>query len=279
MAAHAFGGYHNFITIASSGTVERLGRIDQLCLHQKDLGVLRWILDVAKQDQYRLSLGMGKLLGMGAIKIEYQLHISKRKSRYAKLFDANGSWETGESLDTDPDYVDLFKSHILEKLKLSGEFDRIERMRMLLAMLSWKNSPSAERTRYMEIEQQGTSLDNDLNEYKARRVLPTLLQILYPNKSTPPTPSATPLSPPPPPKPPARFKVNQVVNATIADLKTEQVQGKKKIKTIVSYEVEGERLSKKQEFFKEVSWKVGDTVRLKIIDLKEDGGIKKYELE
>lgn len=31
-------------------------------------------------------------------------------------------------------------------------------------MLSWKNSPSDGRTRYMEIERQGRSLDNDLKE-------------------------------------------------------------------------------------------------------------------
>lgn len=244
-----------------------------------ELGALQWILDVAKQDKYRLSLGMGKPLGMGAVKIDYQLYISDRKSRYAKLFDANGSWATGESLDADPDYVNLFKNYMLEQLRLSGEFNQIDRIRMLLAMLSWKETLTPNelnQRRYLEIERQGRSLDNDPNEYKTRRVLPTPLQVLDPAGPVSSPPSAAP-APSPSSQPPARFKTGDEVDATIVDLKTEPVQGKNKTKTIVAYEVEGERLLKKQEFFKEVSWQLGDTVRLRITELK-DGRIKKYEL-
>lgn len=140
-----------------------------------ELGALIWILDIAQNDNYRLSLGMGKPLGMGAVKIASSLYLSKRKARYSKLFN-NNSWEIAEDLDDNPDYQQVFENYILQELRQTGKFKDIPRIQMLLKMLSWQ-SPSASKTRYMEIEREQNPLDGEPNEYKNRRVLPTPLDV------------------------------------------------------------------------------------------------------
>ncbi|HEY9803122.1 MAG TPA: TIGR03986 family CRISPR-associated RAMP protein [Leptolyngbyaceae cyanobacterium] len=145
-------------------------------LSNVELGALMWILDIAQNDEYRLSLGMGKPLGMGAVKIESKLYISKRKARYSKLFN-NNSWEIAENLDDNPDYQQMFENYILQHLKQTGRFKDIPRIQMLLAMLNWQKVAAASKTRYMEIKKQEDSLDGEPNEYKKRRVLPTPLDV------------------------------------------------------------------------------------------------------
>ncbi|MEH1966538.1 TIGR03986 family type III CRISPR-associated RAMP protein [Nostoc sp.] len=145
-------------------------------LSNVEIGALIWILDIAQNNNYRLSLGMGKPLGMGAVKIESKLYLSKRKARYTKLFN-NNSWETAESLDDNPDYQQFFENYILQQLNQTGKFNDIPRIKMLLAMLSWQSPPSS-KTRYMEIERQQNPLDGEPNEYKNRRVLPTPLDVI-----------------------------------------------------------------------------------------------------
>ncbi|WP_199333947.1 MULTISPECIES: TIGR03986 family CRISPR-associated RAMP protein [Nostocaceae] len=140
-----------------------------------ELGALIWILDIAQNDNYRLSLGMGKPLGMGAVKIASSLYLSKRKARYSKLFN-NNNWEIAEDLDDNPDYQRVFENYILQELRQTGKFQDIPRIQMLLKMLSWQ-SPSASKTRYMEIEREQNPLDGEPNEYKNRRVLPTPLDV------------------------------------------------------------------------------------------------------
>ena len=140
-----------------------------------ELGALMWILDIAQHNNYRLSLGMGKPLGMGAVKIESSLYLSNRKARYSKLFN-NNSWEVAESLDDKPDYQQVFENYILQQFRQTGKFKDISRIQMLLAMLNWQ-SPVASNTRYMEIERQQNPLDGEPNEYKNRRVLPNPLDV------------------------------------------------------------------------------------------------------
>jgi CRISPR-associated protein (TIGR03986 family) len=45
-------------------------------LSDVELGSLLWINDISQDEKYRLSLGMGKPLGMGAIKITHELYLS-----------------------------------------------------------------------------------------------------------------------------------------------------------------------------------------------------------
>lgn len=145
-------------------------------LSRVEIGALMWILNIAQNNDYRLSLGMGKPLGMGAVKIESNLYISKRKARYTQLLN-NNCWETAESLDDNPDYQPFFENYLLQELKQTGKFNDIPRIQMLLAMLSWQSPPSS-KTRYMEIEREQNSLDGEPNEYKNRRVLPTPLDVI-----------------------------------------------------------------------------------------------------
>ena len=96
------------------------------------------MLDIAKDEKYRLSLGMGKPLGMGAIKIESKLYLSKRNQRYSSLF-AGLNWAICEEFEDNLDYPILFENYVLEKIRQTGKFRDIERIQMLLAMLSWED--------------------------------------------------------------------------------------------------------------------------------------------
>ncbi|WP_375474994.1 TIGR03986 family CRISPR-associated RAMP protein [uncultured Nostoc sp.] len=145
-------------------------------LSRVEIGALMWIINIAQNNDYRLSLGMGKPLGMGAVKIENNLYISKRQARYTQLFN-NNSWATAESLDDNRDYQLFFENYILQELKQTGRFNDIPRIQMLLTMLSWQ-SPPLSKTRYMEIEREQNPLDGEPNEYKNRRVLPTPLDVI-----------------------------------------------------------------------------------------------------
>ncbi|XHX78400.1 MAG: TIGR03986 family CRISPR-associated RAMP protein [Stenomitos frigidus ULC029] len=148
-------------------------------LRDEELGALLWLLNVAQDETYRLSLGMGKPLGMGAIKIESTLHLSDRSNRYSKLFSQAG-WEKAETASTDhinDRCITAFEEYILNNI---GELDHpstekakslteLPRIQMLLAMLQWGDAPSSDKTRYMTIEP---------NEYRERPVLPTPFQVL-----------------------------------------------------------------------------------------------------
>lgn len=151
-------------------------------LSQVELGALLWVLRLGGDPAYRLKLGMGKPLGMGAVRLEHTIVESRRYERYLNLFSGD-TWATGETtLDSSKQDVAVaaFEAYVLEH---SGEGERYIalrdtlRMRCLLALLSWPG-PLPERTRYMEIERtQLPRLGSDPNEYSARRVLPLPTQV------------------------------------------------------------------------------------------------------
>jgi len=164
-------------------------------LSQVELGALLWVLSLSsnksqtlktgkQHEKYCFSLGMGKPLGMGAVKIDYELHLSDRTSRYSNLFDGT-KWKTGEEDQSQTDTkeqecVKAFETYILdgiserdypkernrEQLQHLKQLPRIE---MLLAMLRCDKDkiPDEEQTRYMELE-----------EFKQRKVLPTPLDVM-----------------------------------------------------------------------------------------------------
>lgn len=269
-------------------------------LNKVELGAILWVLDIAQNDEYRISLGMGKPLGMGAVKIEHNLYLSNRQRRYEQLFEGE-DWAIAESLNKDKD-DDLSLS--IEPM--TNQLKDIPRIKMLLAMLSWKETlPQDElnQRRYMEIARDvrephiiGTPRhdSNTHNEYKDRPVLPTPLQIieLDDNRRVNNSPNSKESvfirafetyildgisDTPPPPK----FTLGQVVESKVAKLSTEEVKAKKKTKTTLIYEVEGERLAKQEEIYdiekKGICLIEGDIVKLKITELNSDGNIKKYE--
>lgn len=161
-------------------------------LSQVELGALLWVLRLGSDPAYCLKLGMGKPLGMGAVRLKHQLFTSQRAERYAQLFDGAG-WASGEARLSDEDQdaaVDAFEAYVL---KHSGEGEHYPslrdtlRMRCLLALLSWPG-PLPEQTRYLEIErpvregfisaaQQVRYNDPTVNEYKDRPVLPLPTQV------------------------------------------------------------------------------------------------------
>ncbi|MBF2028881.1 MAG: TIGR03986 family CRISPR-associated RAMP protein [Oscillatoriales cyanobacterium C42_A2020_001] len=155
-------------------------------LSKVELGALLWVLDLAQDEQYRLSLGMGKPLGMGAVKITHKLYLNQRKQRYEKLF-ADGQWFTGYSAEPDlsKPYIDAFDDHIHQAIGApKSSLKDVRRIKMLLAMLSWNEAPPSNQTRYLEIERDasqphiGTPKKGKVNEYADRPVLPTPLQVI-----------------------------------------------------------------------------------------------------
>jgi CRISPR-associated protein (TIGR03986 family) len=163
-------------------------------LSDVELGALLWVLRLAADERYRLNLGMGKPLGMGAVKIASEVRLSDRGVRYRSLFAHNG-WASGdgESLADPAPLVDAFERYVLDQ---SGErahgyqaLGETLRIQCLLALLSWPG-PAQAQTRYMEIERNAKKEksyipaarpvkphDPTVNEYKDRPVLPTPLQV------------------------------------------------------------------------------------------------------
>jgi CRISPR-associated protein (TIGR03986 family) len=157
-------------------------------LSDRELGALCWALhplgDPAKE--YCHHLGMGKPLGMGAVKLEATLCHTDRSRRYASLLEGD-NWQTGTS-GTAVSLSDratlerrtrAFEERILEVLGLNGtcaHLSELRRIAMLLKMMEWpgfradlngncfltaQNRPN---TRYMTIQPN--------NEYRERPVLP-----------------------------------------------------------------------------------------------------------
>jgi len=158
-------------------------------LSKIEIGALLWVLDLAQDEKYRLSLGMGKPLGMGAVKITHQLYLNQRKNRYEGLF-SDDQWLTGYSAQADSaqPYIDAFDDFIRKEIGATeSSLKEVRRIKMLLAMLSWDEAPSPDQTRYLEIEcdptktaciSQPKQSKNTANEYAARPVLPTPLQVI-----------------------------------------------------------------------------------------------------
>lgn len=150
-------------------------------LHPEELGALLWALTLPGEPgkTYAHKIGMGKPLGMGAVKLSLKsLTITNRHSRYTRLFDGNAWHTAGEQQDPQP-YIAAFEKYVLDEL---GETDRgkrrlteLERIRMLLAMHEWQGPPPSE-TRYMEIEREIDGGES-VNEYKERPVLPDPLAV------------------------------------------------------------------------------------------------------
>ena len=193
-------------------------------LSDVELGALLWILTLAGDDteklklisldgkeRYRLSLGMGKPLGMGSVAIDkYQLILNERyknepKQRYTQLFDGE-EWVTSDrpaNLDEQKRFLKNFENYVVNNISIEdcpidfpskGKRETINlkdvpRIKMLRTMLRWDVFPPVTTTRYMEIErnievetdylcQPTKEEDKTVNEYKCRLVLPTPFQVM-----------------------------------------------------------------------------------------------------
>lgn len=254
-----------------------------------ELGAILWILQIAADSKYCLSLGMGKPLGMGAVKIEHKLLLNNRHERYSKLFN-DKQWLTGEEIQDDTESkskacIDIFEKYIIDHIHENDhpeqynatKLDDIPRIQMLLLMLRCDNPPSADNTRYMTIEPK--------NEYKERPVLPTPFQVMgeedkrrfsgvtpETNVVEKPKPKHKPkASFTPTPKPSNKkesesqeFKIGDILDVKISKIKRVEVtyllpDGTKKTT----------KEHKKADFLEE-----GQNVKVIITDLKDDGSIK-----
>jgi len=157
-------------------------------LSKRELGALCWVLhplgDPGKE--YCHQLGMGKPLGMGAVKLEATLYLTDRTKRYASLFDGD-NWQTGisgsgQALSDRATLKQLtreFEKHVLGVLnpnKPCTHLYELKRIAMLLKMMEWPGYPPVSNgplflsrenrpnTRYMRIQPE--------NEYRDRPVLP-----------------------------------------------------------------------------------------------------------
>lgn len=160
-------------------------------LSEVELGALLWVLQLAADERYRLKLGMGRPLGMGAVKIESEVVLNDRQKRYRDLF-SDSSWASGAGdtrAEQEP-FIDKFESYVLEHSgdrSASGKLDGTLRIKCLLALLQWPG-PLPEMTRYMEIERdvrqgvipaaEAKRTEQKVNEYKLRPVLPSPRQVI-----------------------------------------------------------------------------------------------------
>lgn len=157
-------------------------------LSETELGALLWVFQLGSDERYRLKLGMGKPLGMGAVKVNAKLNLINRPGRYAKLFGSD-KWHEGTREDEVQrrDALAAFQRLVLEKLeeKVARQLVELDRIKALLHMLSWPG-PDPALTRYMEIERPDPSAKRGKrNEYDGRPVLPTTEQILHKGDSIP----------------------------------------------------------------------------------------------
>jgi CRISPR-associated protein (TIGR03986 family) len=147
-------------------------------LSKEELGALMFVLDIiASNEKMRLKLGMGKPLGMGAVKISPKLFVRDIANRYASLF-GKDSWLSGYSEDAQvaQSALDNFMSRMEGEL---GEgLTKSDRIKELLAILQWPGiaaDDDGRPTRYMEIEHKVSKDVNKrgkVNEYRDRPVLP-----------------------------------------------------------------------------------------------------------
>lgn len=141
-------------------------------LNDAELGALLWVLGLP--DGYCQSLGMGKPLGMGAVKITPTLYLSDRRLRYTRLF-KDGKWADGVRQEISRErFTRAFENFMLDKMDVADKgnattFREVERIQMLLKMLEYPG-PERDWTRYMTIEPE--------NEFKERPVLPDPLHIV-----------------------------------------------------------------------------------------------------
>lgn len=153
----------------------------------QELGLLWWSLALPAKDEgdYCHQIGMGKPLGLGAIKLAPILHLVDPSRRYNRLLCAeNEGWEMGEETEQQTETLLNTSVQQFERFiaKSQGQPDlplaTLERVRMLLEMLRWREATPEwlDKTRYMEIEHRGSD-GRKVNEYRERPVLPDPLHV------------------------------------------------------------------------------------------------------
>lgn len=152
-------------------------------LTKQELGALLFVLDIiANNEKMRLKLGMGKPLGMGAIKISPTLFVRNSLSRYSTLF-GKDTWLSGYNKDTESTQSALNAFMRKMEAELGTSLTKLDRIKELLTILQWPGITSGKDgrpTRYMEIERRVPKEVNKrekVNEYRDRPVLPDAISV------------------------------------------------------------------------------------------------------
>ncbi len=248
-------------------------------LSKVEIGALLWVLMISENEKYCFSIGMGKPLGMGAIKVKIdELRFGDRTQRYNTLFTDNKNWDRGEKANTDSELKDCrkaFEDYVLKNIhendhpegRKATKLDELPRIEMLLAMLQCEGIQNSQDAEYMTIEP---------NEYKERRVLPTPLQVAGVDDNRRIDQTSSPSTRPSIVVKSERqieiaqavqskkFEIGQILEATVARINSNKV-------TYQMLEVLKltEKEPRKAALFTE-----GQAVNVKITALKEDGSIK-----
>jgi CRISPR-associated protein (TIGR03986 family) len=145
----------------------------------EELGSLLFVLDIlAANEKTRLKIGMGKPLGMGAVKIVPKLFVKDTSARYSSLF-GKATWVGGFEKNETKSQEALRKFLLRMKDELNTELTKTKRIAALLTVLQWPGiepDKDGKPTRYMEIEHpvpQSVDKRGKHNEYRDRPVLPT----------------------------------------------------------------------------------------------------------
>lgn len=150
-------------------------------LTREELGALIFVLDIiANNEKMRLKLGMGKPLGMGAVKIAPKLFVRNIPSRYSSLF-GQETWVSG--YNEDPQIAQSAMADFLNKMadEMGTGLTKTGRIKDLLSILQWPGvtpDEDGKPMRYMEIERRDkNSKSGKVNEYKNRPTLPSPLSV------------------------------------------------------------------------------------------------------
>lgn len=163
-------------------------------LSDRELGAICWILQPLGDEaqNYCHHLGMGKPLGLGAVKLNSRLFRTNRRSRYSTLFDEGGWFKAIDAAEDLGDRETLtrltqsFEHHILSELNLDQQCQslrELKRIGMLLKTMEWPGfrpdpdglcylDEGRPNTRYMSINNPNLST-KERNEFKDRPVLPS----------------------------------------------------------------------------------------------------------
>jgi CRISPR-associated protein (TIGR03986 family) len=225
--------------------------IDFQNLKDYELGALLWVLDIMQEQdpQYRLSLGMGKPLGMGAVKITYQIYNSDRIQRHQSLFDSNKSqWELAEKMLNPSVYIATFESWIVDRLQAKQIFKEIPRIKTLLKMLFWKEN-------LLEKEQE-ERMYMGLEEFKNQKILPVPQRVDMNDE----------------------IMVDDIIDVIVSSIK---IEFGAKSKIILKYIYDDLQLPGQEEIYKfekkGIVLTEGDKVKLVVLAVN-NGDVKKYKL-
>jgi CRISPR-associated protein (TIGR03986 family) len=140
-------------------------------LNDFELSLLSWAISLGLDNTAPTtrvhSLGMGKPLGMGAVRLRPKLVLTDRAKRYESAF-GDGGWQTGEAT------AELLNSRFESTLVKSpargraATFEDIPRVQQFLKMVKWQENLSEEQ----RAEREHQTLSERRNDFKDRKVLP-----------------------------------------------------------------------------------------------------------